>query len=328
MFHREKRRMSHRLRSATQAMVLCVIVLTELVPAFSDAPITVAVVLSREAAPYRQAVRGFDETLRASRKAYKLHEFSMEGTATPPDVLASRIRARRPDLILTVGSGATQAISDQIRDIPIVFSLVLPSMGHSSLHEMQTSHGNLTGSSMEIPLGFQFSKLKEILPSVRRIGVLYNPAVTGPLVQDATRAASQQGLDLVAIPVGSEAELLENTEGLGEKVDVLWSVADSTVFSPQGLKQILLATLRNRIPFIGLSPSFVKAGALLAFSVDYQDVGRQSGEQALRVLAGEDPAKVAMTSPRSISLSLNMNTARQIQVDIEDGIRQKAELFF
>jgi len=105
-------------------------------------------------------------------------------------------------------------------------------------------------------------------------------------------------------------------------------VADSTVFSPQGLKQILLATLRNRIPFIGLSPSFVKAGALAAFSVDYQDVGRQSAEQALRILGGEEPTHVPMTSPRSISLSLNMNTARQIQVDIEDEIRQRAELFF
>lgn len=319
--------MSHRLRSAMQAMVLCVIVLIELVPAFSDSPISVAVVLSREAAPYRQAVRGFDEILRGSRKAYKLHEFSMEGTADPA-VLAARIRARRPDLILTVGSGATQAIADQIRDIPIVFSLVLPSSGHSSLQDMRQVHVNLTGASMEIPLAFQFTKLKEILPSVHRIGVLYNPAVTGPLVQDATRAASQEGLELVAIPVGSERELLDNTEALTEKVDVLWSVADSTVFSPQGLKQILLATLRNRIPFIGLSPSFVKAGALLAFSVDYQDVGRQSGEQALRILGGEEPSKVPMTSPRSISLSLNMNTARQIQVNIQDEIRQKAELFF
>jgi putative ABC transport system substrate-binding protein len=311
-----------------QAMVLCVIVLTELVPAFSDAPITVAVVLSREAAPYRQAVRGFDEILRGSRKAYKLHEFSMEGTAADPAVLAARIRARRPDLILTVGSGATQAIADQIRDIPIVFSLVLPSSGHSSLHDMRQVHTNLTGASMEIPLAFQFTKLKEILPSVHRVGVLYNPAVTGPLVQDAAKAASQEGLELVAIPVDSERELLDNTAGLTEKVDVLWSVADSTVFSPQGLKQILLATLRNRIPFIGLSPSFVKAGALLAFSVDYQDVGRQSGEQALRILGGEEPSRVPMTSPRSISLSLNMNTARQIQVNIQDEIRRKAELFF
>jgi len=311
-----------------QAVVLCAIVLIELVPAFSDAPLTIAVVMSREAAPYRQAVRGFEEILRESKKAYKLQEFTMEGMPADGQVLASRIRARRPDLILTVGSGATQAIADQIRDIPIVFSLVLPSSGHASLEEMRGTHGNLTGASMEIPLGFQFSKLKEILPSVRRIGVLYNPEVTGPLVADAGGAATRLGLELVAIPVGSEKDLLEHTDALAEKVDVLWSVADSTVFSPQGLKQILLATLRNRIPFIGLSPSFVKAGALAAFSVDYQDVGRQSAEQALRILGGEEPASIPMTSPRSISLSLNMNTARQIQVNIEDEIRQRAELFF
>jgi len=105
-------------------------------------------------------------------------------------------------------------------------------------------------------------------------------------------------------------------------------VADSTVFSPKGLEHILLATLRGRIPFVGLSPSFVKAGALLALSVDYQDVGRQSGEQSLRILSGEDPSHVPIAVPRNISLSVNMNTAMQIQVQIQEKVRRQAELFF
>ena len=87
-------------------------------------------------------------------------------------------------------------------------------------------------------------------------------------------------------------------------------------------------TLRNRIPFVGLSPSFVKAGALLAFTTDYRDLGRQAGEQSVRILTGEDTAGIPITVPRDLSLFINMNTAKQIEVEIDDAIRQKAELHF
>src|SRR5262249_55953657 len=182
--------------------------------------------------------------------------------------LAAKVRARKPELILTIGSTATNIISDRIRDVPIVFSLVLPSSGNDVLQGMRESRGNMTGASMEIPIRTQFLKMKEILPAVKRIGVLYNPSVTGPLIDSAASAAASMGLELVPMEVSSEKDVVARTEALSERIDVLWSVADSTVFSPTGLKQILLATLRGRVPFVGLSPSFVKAGALVAFSVD------------------------------------------------------------
>ena len=320
--------MNARFRRMAQTILICVVFLTELVPAFSNAPLTVVVVLSRDAAPYRQALRGFEEVLKGSHRSYKLYELSAETMSVDGASLVARIRARKPDFILTIGSSATTMVSDGIRDIPIVFSLVLPSSGNDALQGLRESRGNMTGASMEIPLKTQFAKLKQILPQVKRVGVLYNPQVTGPLIDNATHIASGMGLELVAMRVESEKDLVSVTDAFADNIDVLWSVADSTVFSPQGLKQVLLATLRNRVPFVGLSPSFVKAGALLAFSVDYQDVGRQSGELALRVLAGEDPATIPMTSPRDISLSVNMNTAKQIQVNIHDDIKQKAELFF
>lgn len=320
--------MTARVRLAAQALVVCAIVLTELVPAFSDSPLSIAVVLSREAAPYRQALRGFEEVIRGSGRTYRLHEFSMEGPVPDEETLVERVRSRRPDLILTIGSNATSSISDRVRDIPIVFSMVLPSSGNMTLEELRVSRENLTGASMEIPLQTQFAKIREVLPEARRIGVLYNPAITGPIVETASGTAAAMGLELVPVRVESEKDVVAGTEALADNVDALWSVADSTVFSPQGLKQILLATLRNRIPFVGLSPSFVKAGALVAFSVDYLDVGRQSGEQALRVLSGKVPSTIEMTVPRVVSLSVNMNTARQIQVQIQDEVKKQAELYF
>ena len=320
--------MSCRWRRLTQLGLICLFLVGGLLPAFPDSPIRIAVVLSRDIAPYRQALAGFEEVLQEAGRPYKLYEFTMEGVAAGRGNLVGKVSARHPDLILTIGSTATRLISESIDDTPIVFSMVLPSNGSLSLQELRDTNPNLTGTSMEIPIRTQFLKMMEVLPGTRRIGVLYDPEVTGPLVQDAIPTAESLGLELLPIPVGSQSDILESTDKLIEGADVLWSVADSTVFSPQGLKHILLSTLRNRIPFVGLSPSFVKAGALLALSTDYRDLGRQSAEQGIRILDGEHPSGVPITVPRSISLSINMNTAKQIQVRIGEEIQQSAELFF
>jgi putative ABC transport system substrate-binding protein len=290
-----------------------------------DAEADITVVFSRDAAPYRQALKGFEEVLQAAGQPYRLQRLYLDGDL-PHDRVIQRIRSKTPALILTIGSGATTLISGAIGDVPIVFSLVQPSAGTAALRAAP-GHPNLTGSSMEIPVEVQFREIRGVLPRAKRIGVLYDPEVTGKVVEAAAAGAASMGMDLVPMSVRSEGDLMGHADALAE-VDALWSVADSTVFSPQGLNQILLSTLRHRVPFVGLSPSFVKAGALLALSVDYTDVGRQSAELARRVLAGEKPSDLPATTPRKVSLSVNLNTARQIDVAIGDDIRQKAQLFF
>ena len=320
--------MSDTFRTWTGAALASLALLAVWSPVHAEPPLRVAVVLSRDAAPYREAVRGFEEVLKESDLSYKLFEFSADGVAAVRGTLTEKIRAQDPSLILTVGSSATEQISSEILDVPIVFSMVLPSSGSEGLEELRQTRPNVTGVSMEIPVRTQFLKLQEVLPDVQRIGVLYNPEVSGPIVDQAVEEARLLGLELVPLAVTSESEVLSKIRTLARSVDALWSVADGTVFSHQGLEQILLETLRNRVPFVGLSPSFVKAGALLAFSTDYRDLGRQAGEQGLQILVGEDVSRVPMTVPRHLSMSINMNTAKQIRVQIRDEIRENAVVFF
>ena len=124
----------------------------------------------------------------------------------------------------------------------------------------------------------------------------------------------------------TEAQVVDKLADLEGKIDLLWSVADPTVFTPQSVRYILLNTLRSRIPFIGLSPSYVRAGALLSLSCDYRDVGRQAGEQAVQVLRGSKPQQIPMTYPRTVSTYLNLNTEKTLNLKIADPVRQAAEV--
>ena len=125
------------------------------------------------------------------------------------------------------------------------------------------------------------------------------------------------GLELIAMPVSAAEKLQETLDHHKKKLEALWSVADSTVFaSDRAIEFLLRKTLEYRLPFMGLSPPFVKAGALLALSVDYADVGAQCGEQAAQVLAGRPPPSLPITAPRRVTLYLNSNVAKAIGVVI------------
>jgi putative ABC transport system substrate-binding protein len=99
-------------------------------------------------------------------------------------------------------------------------------------------------------------------------------------------------------------------------MDVLWMVADSTVYTPRSTEFILQYTLGHQIPFVGLSAKYVKAGALFAVSWDYTDLGEQAGELAHQILAGKTPAELAVATPRKLPLVLNMKSARSLGVKI------------
>src|ERR1044071_4831421 len=107
------------------------------------------------------------------------------------------------------------------------------------------------------------------------------------------------GLDLVAVPIDSPNKVPKELRKLENSVDAFWSVADSTIFSSGSMEFILLHMLRNRIPFMGLSSAFVKAGALMALDVDYKEVGAQCAALATKVLAGDSPSSLPITDRKS-----------------------------
>ena len=106
----------------------------------------------------------------------------------------------------------------------------------------------------------------------------------------------------------------------------MWSVSDSTVFgSYKSIQFVITFAQKNRIPFVGLSASFVKFGALLAMTADPAINGRQAGEIALRVLGGEQPSSIPVATPDTACLYLNRRVARNIGLSIPEKVLTAAK---
>jgi putative ABC transport system substrate-binding protein len=295
---------------------------------------TIVIVKSSSSDPFLKAVEGFKKEVRKS----EVEAIFVEYDVSDPQVqnsyesgaesqILQKIQDSKPDLIVTIGSRSTAIVSQKIKDIPIVFSMVLNPVSSGFVQSMRSSGNNLTGASLDIPISIQLEKFKFLVPKLKKLGVLFTQD-SKPVIIEAQSICKKMGIELVSKLISSEKEIPEATEVLAQEVDGLWAVADTIIFTPQSTQYILLYTLRNGLPLMGLSPSFVKAGALFTLACDHKDVGRQAGGLALRVLSGEESSQIPITIPRMIYLCLNLRTAEQINLKIPDNTVSVAKEVF
>jgi putative ABC transport system substrate-binding protein len=261
------------------------------------------------------ALRGFKESLIKNNISFILKEYK----AGDGKNIFNKINPQNTDLLLTIGTPATKLCIDHVKNIPVIFSMVL----HPPKSMLKAD--NLTGVSLNIPVKTQFEYLNKILPKSKKIGVLYNPEENGRIIKKAVQIAGQLGYILTIFPIKSPKDILKISD---LKIDVLWLIPDMTVCQPTIIKHILLNALKQKIPVIGISPSYVKAGALFALSCDYEDIGHQSGELAIKILNGKTSKHTHINVPRKTKLYLNIAVMKRLGLIISDQILNSAEEVF
>jgi putative ABC transport system substrate-binding protein len=278
----------------------------------------VAVVRASDLGPFVQATSAFVATLERDVLQPEVLTFDLGGDEAHAEAVLRDLRAARPTVVVTVGSFATSVVlAAKDVAVPVVFSMVLYPAESGFLARRPAG---VTGVALDVPPEVQLGTVRRLVPSARRVGVLYNPAETGRIVAAARTAAERAGLVLVAREVAESGAAVGGLEALAQEVDVVWSVADGTVFTSQTTSALILAALRRRLPLFGLSQSHVRAGALAATVVDYADVGRQTAEATLRVLRGTPASEIPVATPRRPGFVLNVRTAGHLGLQVAPDV--------
>jgi putative ABC transport system substrate-binding protein len=277
----------------------------------------VVILKSSDIAAYNQAIAGFKAALPGS---LTLTEYDLQGDLEKGRKLARKIRASDPALVLAVGLKAAKAAQLEIVDIPIVYVMVLD----PAKYGLSTS--NMTGVLLEVPVERQLAAIKTLLPHVKHIGTLYDPAKTAAAIDEAQRLIKHSDhADLYATPVSAEKEVPTALNRLLGSIGALWLIPDSTVLTDESLRFILNSALEAHVPVIGFSREFAKTGALLCLSVNYQDIGRQAGQLTRRILDGRATLPLKPVSPDRIEMTLNLKTAKFLGIEIPKEMENRAD---
>lgn len=284
----------------------------------------VQVLQSGAEAPFEMALQGFRRGLEKGLSGTgRTLEMSVKVLAPGDEGKGAAVvpNHEQADLFFAIGTNATRLARKISKDRPVVFSMV----ANPITQGIYTSGGRdpVTGVTMDVGFAEQFETLKKVLPRARRVGVVHQIS-NASLVQRARDAARTHGLELIGKSVETSDQIPAALEELTGKVDALWSFADSLVYTPNLAQFIILHTLRNRLPFMGVSPGYVKAGALFCVYANYEDVGSQAAEIAVEIVNGKSANSIPMQSPRQSRLALNLSAAEAIGQDIPLQVRKAA----
>lgn len=285
----------------------------------SAGEMNLAVVYSDSLTSTMRTIRGMERTIKKRYPEAVMYEYLLTSSQEEIDQQLASLKKDNPKLIMTVGTFATETVSDNIKNKPIIFSAVLNPETSGFVESLQHPGGNITGASLDIPPEIQFKYFKQVIKDIKKIGVLYSDE-TANLIPPAKAVAQSIGLELIAEKITSEKDIPDALDRLNQKTNGIWSVADRNIYSPRSTRYILLNSLRNGTPFMGFSRRLVESGALFALDFDYKDIGRQAGKIALEVLGGRKPANISVAVPGIVWFHYNEKTAGHINVTIPDEL--------
>jgi putative ABC transport system substrate-binding protein len=275
------------------------------------AQVTIAIVKSKNISAYNEAIAGFTDALK-NRKVNASYEEYLVTTKN----LLGMLKTKKPDIIYTLGTAAATTVSQSITTIPVVFAMVMDPQGAG----IRGSH--VTGASLDIPANLLIGSLKRTLPKVHDVGVFYNAAENSNFIMNAIAIAKNHGLNLKTYAVKSAKDIpdMKNLD-----IDALWMIPDTIVCKTATVERIFLSSLKHKIPVMGISSSYAKAGAIMAVSCDYRDIGAQAGEIASMILSGTKVSSIPVTNPRVTKLFLNLTVAARLNIEISNNIVSGAE---
>jgi len=229
----------------------------------------ITVVLERDATIYRLALDRFQRLAQQEgAPPVEITSYILEGASGDAARVRRELRARRPALVFAVGANAAVVASEELQDVPIVYSMVL----NPARYPLQRR--NVCGIALNISPGEQLDLLKQIKQDARRVAVIYNPSESGQLIDELGSFAKARNLELLRKQADTVKEAIATIGELeSEHVDAFLMVLDPVIANETSFKMLLTFSLKNRIPLVVPADPFVKAGALFSIGPDYGRVG-------------------------------------------------------
>src|SRR5207253_9965328 len=213
-----------------------------------------------------------------------------EGKYDRYPALAADLVRLKVDVIVPVGGAATQAVQQATRTIPIVMSVVIDPVWSGLVASLARPGGNVTGLTIMASdlVGKQLELLKEVVPKVSRVALLWNPANPGsaPQLREAEAAARALGVRLQTLEARGPQEIDSAFAAMTRERAGALLILPDPIFGNQR-RQIAELAAKRRLPAIyGGTPEYAEAGGLMVYGPNELDLNRRAAIYVDKLLKG------------------------------------------
>ena len=242
------------------------------------------------------------------------------------DIAAEFVRLK-VDVIVTYSSEHTQIAKQATSTIPIVFALAADPVGSGLVANLARPGGNLTGlSAQNVDLtGKRFELLREIVPGLRRLAVLFNGNnPTATIEIDIVRtAASPLGIEVSPSAILGAEDIAPAIARIAKQADALFVVGEPLTFTHR--TRINTLALAARLPTNYPTRGYVEVGGLMSYGPNFSASFRRAADYVHRILLGAKPGDLPVEQPTRYDLVVNLTTAKALGLTIPEAFLLRAD---
>lgn len=257
---------------------------------------------------------------------YELKVYNAQGDMSTLASIMTAIKSDHPDLLMVISTPTLQAALRQAgAETKIVFTGVGDAV-QAGAGKSETEHlPNVTGITTRSPFDGMARIIRETLPRVRAVGTLFTPSeINSVLYKDWFKEAlAKQGIELVALPVTSSAEVAQSAAELcTQDIQALAQIVDN--LTRPGFALIARKAAENNLPVYVFESSQMGDNSVICAARDYYDAGLEAAQKAVRVLRGERPGDIPFSNTQSERLLLNYQLAQKYRLTLPESVTSGA----
>jgi len=272
--------------------------------------------------------KGMAELRWVDGRDYVIDARYANGVAQAMEGLATELVASQPDLLLTSADTVTRLLAQRTKTIPIVFAIIQDPVVTGVAASLQRPGGNATGlTSLARDLSAKrLQLLKEALPRVVHVVMLFEPAIVGILsqVKETEEAAARLGMRITAIELRQVADIeaaFKRGAALGAQA---YTLADGPLANTQ--RQVIAdRMMRAKVPAMFAGNQFPEAGGLVSYGPVQEDNFRRAAGYVDKILKGAKPGELPIEQPTKYELILNLKTAKAMGIRFPQSILVRAD---
>ncbi|MDF2576721.1 MAG: hypothetical protein K0S74_205 [Chlamydiales bacterium] len=251
-----------------------------------------------------------------------------QGNLVTATQIAQKFASQKPAVIVALATTSAQTVkkATALTKIPVVFASVTDPIGAHIVANADRPEANVTGTSNFIETSNQLEFFKKVLPSMTRLGIVYNPGDANSviLLKKTQEAATTLGIQLFVASANRTTEVSSATKSLVGKVDAIFINNDNTSLS--AFDTVTQVGMEAKIPIFCSDTDMVQKKALAALGCNQYQLGRQTGAMVVRLLRGEAIANIPIELPSKVESYLNAEVAEKLGITFSEEIIKQSTL--
>jgi len=261
-------------------------------------------------------------------KDFVIEDRNADGKLDRSNELAAQLVRLKVDVIVTRGPTSTRAAKAATATIPIVMAQDPDPVGNGFVASLAHPGGNITGLSSLAPetSGKRLELLKEIIPKLSRVAVIWTSTVPGQTLQlrEIGLAAGPLSVQLQSLDVLQPKDIDIAFRAASEQRAEAFVILGRRFLGGQRTR-ILEHVVKSRLPAIHSEPQYVEAGGLMSYGVNVTDLDRRAATYVDKILKGAKPADLPVEQPKKFELTINLKAAKQIGLAIPPNMLARAD---